>query len=82
VQSSTQGSQRTPDWPEALLRLEEPAPGIAHLATHVMGDQVFLWMRCYLFGVDAQAIAASIEPLWQAWLSGRIPATSVAGTGD
>ena len=45
-----------PAWPEDLLiRLEQPAPGIAHLVPHPMGGQVFLTMRLYLYGDAAPA---------------------------
>ena len=59
-----------PAWPEDLLiRLDEPAPGIAHLVPHPMGGQVYLTMRLYLYGDDAPAAAAQAEAAWQAWLS-------------
>ncbi|HST60488.1 MAG TPA: SRPBCC domain-containing protein [Longimicrobium sp.] len=57
-----------PAWPEdLLLRLDEPAPGIAHLVPHAMGGQVYLTMRLYLYGPDAPAAAAQAESDWQAW---------------
>lgn len=58
-----------PAWQEDLLiRLDEPAPGIAHLVPHAMGGQVYLAMRLYLYGPDAPAAAARAEAEWQAWL--------------
>jgi uncharacterized protein YndB with AHSA1/START domain len=58
-----------PAWPEELLiRLDAPAPGIAHLVPHAMGGQVYLTMRLYLYGDDAPAAAAEAGAAWQAWL--------------
>jgi uncharacterized protein YndB with AHSA1/START domain len=58
-------------WREALLRLDEPAPGIAHLLPQVMQGQVYLSLRFYLYGEAASAAASRAEPVWQAWLAGR-----------
>jgi uncharacterized protein YndB with AHSA1/START domain len=56
-----------PAWPEELLiRLDEPAPGIAHLVPHPMG-QVYMTLRMYLFGDGAAASQA--EAAWQAWFA-------------
>jgi uncharacterized protein YndB with AHSA1/START domain len=53
-----------PAWPEELLiRLDEPAPGIAHLVPHAMGGQVYLSVRLVLFGG-----AGGEEAAWNAWL--------------
>jgi uncharacterized protein YndB with AHSA1/START domain len=58
-----------PAWPEDLLiRLDEPAPGIAHLVPHAMGGQVYLTMRFYLFGKGAEAAAAEAQAAWQGWM--------------
>ena len=43
---------------ELLLRLDEPAPGIAHLFAMPMGGQVLLSIRLYLYGNKASAAAA------------------------
>ena len=69
-----------PGWPEDLLiRLDEPAPGIAHLVPHAMGGQVYLTMRLYLYGDRAPAAAAEAEAAWQSWLNERFaPATAPA----
>jgi uncharacterized protein YndB with AHSA1/START domain len=63
-----------PEWPEELLlRLDEPAPGIAHLVLHPMGGQVYLTIRFYLFGAQAPAVVARAEPEWQAWMNAGFP---------
>jgi uncharacterized protein YndB with AHSA1/START domain len=70
-----------PAWPEELLlRLDEPAPGLAHLAPHPMGGQVYLSLRCFLYGPEAQADVARAGPSWQAWIGERFP-MSMAATG-
>jgi hypothetical protein len=63
-----------PAWPEELLlRLDEPAPGIAHLVPHAMGGQVYLTIRFYLYGDQAPAAVALAEPVWQAWVNEHFP---------
>jgi hypothetical protein len=58
-----------PGWAEDLLiRLDAPAPGIAHLVPHPMGGQVYLTMRLYLYGDTAPAAAAQAEADWQGWM--------------
>ncbi|WP_438019412.1 SRPBCC domain-containing protein [Sorangium sp. So ce315] len=62
------------EYPDLLLRLDEPAPGIAHLFALPMAGQVFLPIRVYLYGEGAKAAAARDEPAWQAWMAERFPA--------
>jgi uncharacterized protein YndB with AHSA1/START domain len=56
-----------------LLRLDQPAPGMAHLFAMGMGGASFLVLRFYLFGDEAPAAAAEQEPRWQAWLAEHFP---------
>ena len=58
---------------QLLLRLDEPAPGIAHLFALSMGGQVFISIRFYLYGDRAPAAALRDEPLWHAWMNERFP---------
>jgi uncharacterized protein YndB with AHSA1/START domain len=70
-----------PAWPEELLiRLDAPAPGIAHMVPHAMMGQVYLTMRLYLFGDRAGGAAAEAEAAWQAWLAERF--APVAAVSD
>jgi uncharacterized protein YndB with AHSA1/START domain len=63
-----------PAWPEELLiRLDEPAPGIAHLVPHPMGGQVYLTLRFYLFGTGQEAVNRTSQQ-WQTWLNEHFPA--------
>jgi uncharacterized protein YndB with AHSA1/START domain len=59
---------------DALLRLDQPGPGVAALGafTHP-GGQSMLAMSLYLYGDQAAATVARETPLWQAWLQERFP---------
>ncbi|HWN66553.1 MAG TPA: hypothetical protein VNM90_02875, partial [Haliangium sp.] len=62
------------EFPEELLvRLEEPAPGLAHLFAMPMGGQVFLPVRVYLYGDQAAGAVARAEAAWQAWMREQFP---------
>jgi uncharacterized protein YndB with AHSA1/START domain len=67
-----------PEWPEVLLRLDEPAPGIAHLFPLSMGGQVYLIIRFFLYGDQAPAAVARAESEWQAWLNAHFPLPTAA----
>src|SRR5204863_306203 len=56
---------------ELLLRLDEPAPGIAHFFAVLIGGQVCLPVRLYLYGDRAAAVVDRDEPLWRAWMNAR-----------
>jgi len=70
------------EYPELLLRLEEPAPGIAHLFALPMGGQIYLPIRVYLYGDRASAAIARDEPLWQAWMNEHFPVPSVGNASN
>jgi uncharacterized protein YndB with AHSA1/START domain len=63
---------------ELLLRLTEPAPGIAHLFAMAMGGQVLLSIRFYLYGKQASTVVTQVEPAWQAWVNQHFPAAGAA----
>jgi uncharacterized protein YndB with AHSA1/START domain len=58
-----------PEYPELLVRLERPAPGIAHFFAMAMGGSVCVPARFYLYGESAAAAVAREEPRWQAWIN-------------
>lgn len=58
---------------ELLLRLDAPAPGIAHLFALPMAGQVFLPVWLYLFGGQPAVVAAREEPAWRAWMARHFP---------
>jgi uncharacterized protein YndB with AHSA1/START domain len=62
-----------PAWPGMLLRLDKPAPALAHLFALPMGGQVMLPLRIYLYGHSAADIAEEVEATWQTWLNSRFP---------
>ncbi len=61
---------------QLLLRLDEPAPGTAHLFALPMGGQVYPVIRLYLYGDQAAAAAERDEPLWRAWMNECFPTDS------
>ncbi|ATB37139.1 ATPase [Cystobacter fuscus] len=61
------------EWPELLLRLDTPAPGLAHLFPLEMGGQVFLTVRYFLFGEQAPGAKAHAEASWRAWMARLFP---------
>jgi hypothetical protein len=70
-----------PEYPEELLlRLEEPAPGIAHLFAMAMGGQICVAIRVYLYGAQASAAVERAEPLWQTWISAHFPSVADASS--
>jgi uncharacterized protein YndB with AHSA1/START domain len=60
--------------PQLLVRLDAPAPGLAHLAAHAMGDKVYLTVRFYLYGDAGAAAVAGAQAAWQAWIEERFGA--------
>lgn len=65
-----------PEWPELLVRIEEPAPGLVHVAPHAMGGQVLVAMRMVLFGDGAAAAVQREQPGWQTWMAEHFPSAS------
>lgn len=58
---------------QVLMRLDAPAPGIAHLFTMPMGGMVVVCLSMYLYGEDSPAQAAANEPVWHQWFGGLFP---------
>jgi uncharacterized protein YndB with AHSA1/START domain len=61
------------DYPALILRLYQPAPGLAHLFALPMGRMTFLSVRLYLFGNDAANTSKREEPRWRSWLEKHFP---------
>jgi hypothetical protein len=59
--------------PELFLRLDRPAPGLAHVMVIAMGGQTLVSMRFHLYGDDGAAVAADAEREWTDWLAERFP---------
>ena len=66
------------DKEELFVRLEEPTSGVAHFLPVVMGGQVCLSVRLYLYGAQARAVAAREAPAREAWINGLLPPADAA----
>ena len=58
---------------ELMLRLDEPAPGVAFVFAFEYLDQVYASLHAYLFGDQASAVAAREEPRWRTWMDRHFP---------
>ncbi len=56
-----------------LLRLDEPAEGIAAIGAHTMRGEVLFMISVYLYGERAPEAAAQAEPSWRAWTAAHFP---------
>ena len=68
--------------PDVLLRLEEPAPGLAQLFAMPMGGQVLVSVRLFLYGDQAASAVARVESVWQAWMNERFPMPSAGDASN
>ncbi len=59
--------------PGALLRLDQPGPGIAALFIMDLGETVLAAFSFYLYGDQAAANVAREKPVWQPWVQERFP---------
>ena len=62
-----------------MIRLDSPAPGIAHTFAMPLGGQVMLPVRIFLYGDRAAAIAGDYEYRWQAWMAEHFPPPAAGG---
>jgi uncharacterized protein YndB with AHSA1/START domain len=56
--------------PEAVVDLDQPAPGIAIMSAYRWAEQGSVSMSLYLFGRHAAAVAERERPRWQEWMVG------------
>jgi uncharacterized protein YndB with AHSA1/START domain len=54
-----------------LLRLDEPAPGLALLQGNPAGDRAYMTISLYLYGDRGAEAAVQNGPGWQAWMKER-----------
>ncbi|TVQ32428.1 MAG: SRPBCC domain-containing protein [Phycisphaeraceae bacterium] len=66
--------------PELLLRLDRPAPGLAHIFVVPLGGPTMVSMRVHLYGENADAAAAEAERAWSGWLNERFPQPAEKGS--
>lgn len=70
----------TEDPYDALLRLDQPGPGIAALGAYTdPGGQAMVAMNLYLYGDRAADTVTRETPRWQAWLQDRFPMAAEPG---
>jgi len=67
---------------DALLRLDQPAPGVAAFGAFDMGGQIMVAMSIYFYGDQAAQAVARETPLWQAWFQERFPVPAAVGKGE
>src|SRR5262245_37700013 len=60
-------------YPELLLRLDRPAPGIAHIFVMPVCGPIMVCVRFYLYGDRGAAAVADAQGEWSAWLAERFP---------
>lgn len=65
-----------PEWPGVILRLDKPAPALAHFFALSLGGPVMLPVRLYLYSDSAADVARNVEATWQTWLGERFPPIS------
>ncbi len=66
---------------DALLRIDEPGPGIAALgAATYPGGPTVVAMNLYTYGDQAADTVARVTPLWQAWFQERFPMPQTSGS--
>lgn len=58
---------------DALLRVDQPGPGIAALGTVNFGGQTLVALNFYLYGDQAAATAARETPRWESWIQQHFP---------
>jgi uncharacterized protein YndB with AHSA1/START domain len=67
---------------DALLRLDEPGPGIAALGAFNCGGPSMVALNFYLYGDHAAGTVAHETPLWEAWFQKRFPMPAEPGKSD
>ncbi len=65
---------------EMLLRVDEPAPGIAQVGAYTWGGKVHTAVSVYLYGGGAAEAAARDEPRWAALFKELFPSSVEAAT--
>ena len=67
---------------DALLRLEQPAAGVAAFGAYDMGGQCMVAVNFYHYGDQATETVARKTPLWQAWFQERFPLPAEPSEGE
>lgn len=56
-----------------ILLIGAPGPGLCQFFAVPMGEQTYLSIRFFLFGDNALATVAKVEPEWGRWFADRFP---------
>jgi len=67
---------------DALLRLDEPGPGIAALGAFNCGGPSMVALNFYLYGDQAAETVAHQTPLWDAWFQKHFPMPTEPGKSE
>jgi hypothetical protein len=59
--------------PEPLLRLDRPAPLLAHIFVMPMGEHVMVSIHFFFYGDQRVAAAPEAERAWSNWLADKLP---------
>jgi uncharacterized protein YndB with AHSA1/START domain len=59
-----------------VLRVDEPAPGMAMIGAYEWKDHVFTSVHLYLYGEAGAAVAESETRAWRSWMDERFPAAT------
>ena len=65
---------------QALVRLDTPGPGVASLGVVTFGGSVMATISLYLYGRQAAAVAARVEPSVQEWINQHFPRADTGAT--
>ena len=57
--------------PDILLKLEQPAPGLAHMFIMPMDEQTSISVRIFLYGKTGAQAASHMKQEWSKWLGMR-----------
>jgi hypothetical protein len=66
--------------PHVLLKMEEPAPGVASLGAYDCGG-IQVMASLFLYGERAPSVAEREGKIWQAWMNEHFPMPVGAGAG-
>ena len=67
---------------DALLRLDNPRPGVAALGVFSCGGPTMAALNFYQYGDQSAEVVARETPLWQAWVREHFPLPTEPGTSD
>ncbi|MFI5506633.1 SRPBCC domain-containing protein [Mycobacterium sp. NPDC051804] len=63
---------------EVMLRIDQPAPGIAVVGACTVGQEGRAMAGIYLYGPDAADVASAEQPKWTSWLRGLLEGDPVS----